>query len=240
MSAPLPAAHRGLPTGELRVARVSKHPTFALGPGRRHVVWVQGCALRCAGCVVPESHDVDAGDRTTPVELSKRLLAMSPVDGVTLTGGEPFIQARGLLELVRRLRVARPVWTFMSYSGYREPVLESRGTADQRALLAELDLLVDGPYVERRAEPLRWRGSSNQQIRVRTPAGARAMAGLDDYSQGVEIELGADGTFAWTGVPPDGFRAALDAALERAGLVVERVPAGASSCTNDDRKEPEP
>lgn len=219
---PLPATHLGSGTDSLRVARIADR-TRVLGPGERRVVWVQGCALRCRGCVVPESHALDGGSAMTPEALAGRLVGPPGGDGVTFSGGEPFLQARGLAHTIRLLRRVRPDWTFMSYSGYRLETIVHRGSADQRALLEQLDLLVDGPFVQRLAASLRWRGSSNQRIHARTPAGVRAMAGLDDAGQGIEAEFGSDGTFAWTGVPPDGFRAALDAAFARARLVVEHT-----------------
>lgn len=219
----LPTRHRSAPGSTLRIARIADR-TSVLGPGSRSVVWVQGCALRCPGCVVPESHAIDAGTAMTPRSLADRLLEADSADGVTFSGGEPFLQARGLAETIALLRAERPDWTFMSYSGYREEVMDQRGTYDQCALLSQLDLLIDGPFVRRLATSARWRGSSNQRIVVRTAAGERQMAGLDDSSQGIELEIATDGSFAWTGVAPDGFRAAFDGALARAGAVVTRVP----------------
>jgi anaerobic ribonucleoside-triphosphate reductase activating protein len=214
-----PVRHHGASTDVIRVARVEDE-TLVLGPGERSVVWVQGCALRCRGCIVPESHALDGGTSMAPRELADRLLAAGAADGVTFSGGEPFLQPRGLTETVSLLRAERRDWTFMSYSGYRLEALEQRGSADQRAFLALLDLLVDGPYIERMAASVRWRGSANQRIHALTGAGERQMAGLDDSSQGIEIAIGVDGRFAWTGVPPAGFRDALDAAFARTGTVV--------------------
>ena len=184
------------------------------------MAWVQGCALRCPGCVVPESHARDSGaPLMTPEALVARLLDGPPVSGVTFSGGEPLLQARGLASAVRLMRAKRPDWTFMSYSGYRLGVLLSRGTADQIALLEQLDLLVDGPFNRRLAAPLRWRGSANQRVLALTARGAASLRGLDDSPDGVEISIDTRGQLTWTGVPPDGFRQALDDAIARAGLI---------------------
>ncbi|MDQ8043074.1 MAG: 4Fe-4S single cluster domain-containing protein [Solirubrobacteraceae bacterium] len=205
----LPARHRGSddPT-TVKLARIEPL-THALGPGARVVGWVQGCALACEGCVVPESHAT--GGEPWPVdELAARILALpGDRDGLTLSGGEPMLQAPALLQLVRRLRAERPTWTFMSYTGYLRSVLERRGSEGQRALLGELDLLVDGPFVARRAEGTTlWRGSSNQRIHALTPAGRRALQGYDLDRPGITEYVLDDGALRWTGIPPAGFRTA--------------------------------
>jgi anaerobic ribonucleoside-triphosphate reductase activating protein len=214
---PLPARHRPDPGRELRVARVEEF-TEVLGPGARSVAWLQGCELRCRGCVVPESHP-RGGDTVAPEILAQALLAHPEVHGTTFSGGEPFLQSRGLVEVARLLRTSRPDWTLMSYTGYRLETLVRRGAPSQRALLAELDILVDGPFLEGRAAMLRWRGSSNQRLLALSERGAAALAGLDDSWAGLEITVGSDGGLAWTGVPPLHFRDALDQALLDAGLV---------------------
>jgi anaerobic ribonucleoside-triphosphate reductase activating protein len=232
---PLPVAHRSSERLTLNVARIA-HGCEVLGPGTRRVMWVQGCALRCAGCVVPESHALAGGRVLSPEQAASELLAGPPADGVTFSGGEPFLQARALAQTVRLLRAARPAWSFMSYSGYRLQVIAARGCQHQRALLDELDLLVDGPFVRGLAGDLRWRGSSNQRIWPLTARGRRQIEGLDDRSAGVEIELLADGALNWAGVPPDGFRATLDAAIAHAGLQLPN-PDGAMNASPRDRRD---
>jgi len=214
---PLAAAHRSRDTELLDIARIADR-TEVLGPGVRSVVWVQGCALRCRGCVVPESHAFDTGKPLTPAALADRLVRGHDSDGVVFSGGEPFLQARGLAATIALLRRRRPQWTYVSYSGYRIETLRARGTPDQRTLLSELDLLIDGPYVRSLAGDLLWRGSSNQRLHALTPEGARAVAGRGDRSAGVELTLDDEGRLAWNGVAPPDFRARLDAALARSGL----------------------
>src|SRR5690349_12278710 len=207
----LPPAHRDLPARDVvRVARVADHVDGLLGPGDRSVVWVQGCALRCAGCVVPESHDRSSGVPMAIDELADRLLAVAR-DGVTFSGGEPFLQAGALAEVSARLRAERPDLSLMSYTGYALGVLRTRGTPSQRALLEQLDLLVDGPFVQRRQGSFLWRGSGNQRIRVLTDRHRAELAGRPDVSAGVELELGEGGELTWHGVPPAGFVATLHA-----------------------------
>ncbi|BCJ74590.1 hypothetical protein CS0771_41340 [Catellatospora sp. IY07-71] len=189
------------------------HPAAdVLGPGRRYVVWVQGCPLDCAGCVSPQWIP-DEGGTDLGVEELAATIAESAVDGLTLSGGEPFAQAEALVELVAAVRRRRDL-SVMSYTGFVLERLRSHGTAAQRALLGMLDILVDGPYVRRLHADLRWRGSSNQRVHLLTGRHAD-LAGLADESQGLQLEVADDGGLRWIGVPviPD-FRQRLEARLD--------------------------
>ncbi|MFT4036397.1 MAG: 4Fe-4S single cluster domain-containing protein [Patulibacter sp.] len=210
----LPVRHRDDPAAAgLRVARVAAR-TCQLGPGARAVVWVQGCALRCAGCVVPESH-ARGGQKRTVDDIAERLLSFDAVlDGLTISGGEPMLQAAQLLPLIAVLRQNRPAWTAMLYTGYRLELLRSRGTETQRALLDAVDIVVDGPFVQRLSEPrVRWRGSANQRIHAVSVAGSRALEPYDlDEPSGWEM-TSVGGVISWTGIPPAGLRDAEQALL---------------------------
>lgn len=181
-----------------------------LGPGARAVIWVQGCPFRCPGCVVPESLPFEGGDLVPTDELTERVLALPDIEGVTLSGGEPFAQAGALARLSRAVRERG--LTVMSYTGYTLEALAARGTAEQHELLRQLDVLVDGPYVAARHTDKRWRGSDNQRVLFLTPRYREWAARLDDRGRWIEFEVEADGV-AWMGIPPPGFRAAFEGAL---------------------------
>jgi anaerobic ribonucleoside-triphosphate reductase activating protein len=192
-----------------------------LGPGRRAVIWVQGCPLRCRGCVAPETLPF-AGGETRPVpELADWLVGLTDIEGVTLSGGEPFSQAGPLAELLDAVRASRPGFTAMSYSGFRFEALH-RGTPAERALLDRLDLLVDGPYVEARHADLLWRGSTNQRLLPLTERYAEVTARADSSGAGIEVSVGGDGSFSWAGVPATpGFRAHVEERLRAQGYAVD-------------------
>lgn len=205
-------------TAAVSVARKLDSCT-ALGPGRRAVLWVQGCPLRCRGCVAAETLPFDGGTPATVGELAQWLGALPDIEGVTLSGGEPFAQAAALAALLDAVRERRPDFGAMAYSGFRHEAL-TRGTSGQRALLARLDLLIDGPYVAARHAPLLWRGSSNQRIHLLTDRYA-ALRDRLDTTAGIEFSIPADGTLTWAGVPPvPGFRAALEAGLDARGFTL--------------------
>jgi anaerobic ribonucleoside-triphosphate reductase activating protein len=218
----LPQRHRDSGESVIRLAR-TEPLTTVLGPGGRRVVWTQGCSLRCAGCLVPESHELNAGSIVTPEELAASILDGPCVAGVTFSGGEPSRHSVGLTQVIQQLRLRRPEWTFMAYTGFRLEVLQSRGTPNQRAFLDELDILVDGPFVASLARSERWRGSINQRVHGLTAAGRAAIAQTVD--KGSEFEITVErGTFRTHGVSPNGFRDATDDALRRHGIVPVRRP----------------
>jgi anaerobic ribonucleoside-triphosphate reductase activating protein len=204
----------------IMVSRISDR-TAVLGPGIRAAVWVRGCPLRCAGCVSPEDLPFDGGTAMTVAALADRLNALPPdVAGVTFSGGEPMAQAAALAQLVGSLRVTRD-WSVMSYTGYTIEHLRRHGDAGQLALLACLDLLVDGPYLAARHASLAWRGSANQRLHFLSP---RHQPPDPDTSAGLEFHLNAT-TVSWTGVPPvAGFRTRFESLMAAEGvpLAVEK------------------
>lgn len=202
----------------LSVARTLDRCTV-LGPGNRAVIWVQGCPLRCPGCVAAETLPFEGGTSRTVAELADWLCALGDIEGVTYSGGEPFSQAAGLAELLDAVRERRPDFGAMAYSGFRHEALR-RGGPDRIALLERLDLLVDGPYVAARHGSLRWRGSDNQRL---IPLTDRYTRFLDepDTTAGIELSVQPGGSMSWSGVPPTpGFRRRLEERLAARGFVL--------------------
>lgn len=205
-------------TTRLSIARTLDRCSV-LGPGSRAVVWVQGCPLRCQGCVAAETLPFEGGTSRTVAELSDWLVPLDGIEGVTFSGGEPFSQAGGLAELLDAVRERRPDFGAMAYSGLRHEALR-RGGPDRLALLERLDLLVDGPYIAARHGSLRWRGSDNQRLIPLTDRYTRDLA-EPDTTAGIDLSVDADGSLSWAGVPPTtGFREGLERRLAARGFVL--------------------
>lgn len=185
--------------GTIRLAQLIER-THTLGPGRRTGVWVQGCPLRCRGCITPQFLPETGGWAKTIADLAAEILAVEDSEGLTFSGGEPFAQAGPLADLVDEVRRRRDL-SVMSYTGYRLEHLRDHGEADQRRLLDRLDLLVDGPYLPERHAALRWRGSSNQRLHVLTERHAHLLDEPDE-SAGIETVVRHDGSIDVIGVPP--------------------------------------
>ena len=133
------------------------------GPGFRFVCFTQGCPHHCPGCHNPDSHDASGGTEMTSDEVIAQMLSNPLTDGLTLSGGEPFMQAEDCLTIAQTAhKNGLNVW---SYSGWTFEQLYSEGTDAQKALLRELDVLVDGPFLlDERSLTLNWRGSRNQRV----------------------------------------------------------------------------
>ena len=131
------------------------------GPGFRTSIYCAGCNHQCPGCHNPQSWDFRGGQEMS-VEQIMRVIEADPFTrGVTFSGGDPMYQAAGFAELARQIhrRTQKDIWCYTGFT------FESLIHDDQRELLAELDVLVDGPFVEKFSDPdLLFRGSYNQRI----------------------------------------------------------------------------
>ena len=133
------------------------------GPGLRFTVFTQGCPHRCPGCHNPDTHDPAGGREAAVEELAEKLLSNPLTDGLTLSGGEPFCQAA---ECARLAAIAREkglnVWVYTGYTYERLIAGEVPGAME---LLAQTDVLVDGPFVEaQKSYAALFRGSTNQRL----------------------------------------------------------------------------
>lgn len=143
------------------------------GPGIRFAVFTQGCKHNCPGCHNPEAQPFDGGRVVELAALYTKIEENPLLSGITLSGGEPFEQAASLLEMVRWAKdKGLNVW---AYSGYLwEELISGKPTEDAKALLQEVDVLVDGRFVQAEASyTLKWRGSANQRI-INVPASLAA------------------------------------------------------------------
>ncbi len=149
---------------ELRLAGVIRE-SIVDGPGWRFVVFVQGCPHHCLGCQNPQTHSFDEGYITTVENIVNAVKEDGLLTGVTLSGGEPFTQAKPLTVLAREIR--KLGLDVMAFSGYTYEELINGATEENGwlELLSELSLLIDGRFVEsQKSLELRFRGSRNQRI----------------------------------------------------------------------------
>ena len=143
------------------------------GPGIRFTTFCQGCPHHCPGCQNPETWPFEGGFEVTPEDVVEHVKRNPLTRGVTFSGGEPFAQAAAHAELARQLKAAG--YEVASYTGYTFEQLLA-GSEAQRALLAALDTLIDGPFVREECSlELRFRGSRNQRI-LNVPASLAAAA----------------------------------------------------------------
>ncbi len=147
-------------------------PVHSLGPGRRVVLWTQGCGKHCEGCISPELKEKKK-EKDIPVEfLAKVILEAAEkncCEGLTVSGGDPFEQPEELLKLLRSVRnVFREI---MVYTGFLYEQIETGQCGEAaKEVLAYIDVLIDGPYMKEKNIPEAvLRGSENQRILYLNP-----------------------------------------------------------------------
>ena len=204
-------------------------PVTVLGPGRRIGLWVQGCSIRCKGCVSQDTWPADATKAIAVRDLlawCKRTTA-GKLDGVTISGGEPFDQPAGLAALLDGLdcwrRAAALDFDILCYSGYPLKTLER----DRRPLLDRLDAIVPEPYADALSLGNVWRGSSNQPL---VPLSARGRARYAEFvempasAEGKRMQIAIEGGRVWMiGIPERGDMARIEALCASRGLTLEHV-----------------
>lgn len=135
------------------------------GPGLRMVIFAQGCTHNCPGCHNPQSHDFSGGYEISIGEIMDMVRDNSLLDGITLSGGDPFEQAENFAILAKLAKLEG--YHVTTYTGYTfeqlvTPEIAGTGWSD---LLLHTDLLVDGPFIARvKNGLLKFRGSENQRL----------------------------------------------------------------------------
>lgn len=147
---------------KLRIAGIV-NDSIVDGPGLRLTVFFQGCPHCCPGCHNPQTHDMEGGRETDTAELIALMDNNPLLDGLTLSGGEPFIQPEAALVLARAAKArGLNIWAYTG-AAY-EALLEKHDVATD-ALLTICDVLVDGPFIlVQRSLDLSFRGSRNQRL----------------------------------------------------------------------------
>jgi len=167
------------------------------GPGSRAVVWLQGCLRECPGCFNPSSWSFEINHLISVEQLAEKILSNSQNQGVTFSGGEPFWQAPALVELAKKVKAAG--LNVMSFTGFTLEELRSPDApARSQELLAQLDLLIDAPFVESLAihSPDSPVSLHNQRVHIFNPALQDRITWASDR---VEIHVLKDGSRIITG-----------------------------------------
>jgi len=148
----------------LRIAGII-HDSIVDGPGLRFAVFAQGCDLRCEGCHNPDVWESNGGKEIQVGEIIAQMRDNPLTDGLTLTGGEPFMQAADCVQLAAAAREdGLNVWVFSGHT-YEELLDRASYEPELMELLKLADVLVDGRFIiSKRTLLLKWRGSKNQRI----------------------------------------------------------------------------
>lgn len=137
------------------------------GLGWRAVLFVSGCPHHCPGCQNAIAQDYNYGTDFDKQTIIDKICSNSILKGVTISGGEPLCKENigEVVEFIKDIKKVRPNFNVWCYSGYTIEELRSRDDETTKEALNEIDVLVDGRFIQEKKDPtLRFRGSSNQRI----------------------------------------------------------------------------
>ncbi len=143
--------------------------TRSLGPGWRTVIWVQGCPFHCPGCYSPDWTPDKPAQFYTPEDLFSKAISDRRIEGITISGGEPFNQSQELEKFLHIVR-ERTSLNVICFSGFTFRQLIQHPSKSVHAMLHLINVLIDGAYIREKSTDLGLRGSTNQKIYHLTPA----------------------------------------------------------------------
>lgn len=151
---------------KIRLSSPLSFDSIVDGPGLRMVIWTQGCIHNCNECHNPQTHDLNGGYEIDANEIIDSIKKLRLQRGITLSGGEPFLQQEALEVIAKEAKNTNlDVW---AYTGFTfEQLLDKKNPHyfKNLNLLKQIDILIDGKFIyDKRDISLRFRGSSNQRI----------------------------------------------------------------------------
>jgi anaerobic ribonucleoside-triphosphate reductase activating protein len=142
----------------LKISHMEESSTL-LGPYERFIIWVHGCCFDCEGCVAENTKN--GAYEEVKTDGLARWIASSPCEGITVSGGEPFLQAKALADLIGKIKKHRDIGVIV-YSGFT--LEEIKQDKEKIPFLSCIDVLIDGRYVKALDDNRAYVGSSNQVI----------------------------------------------------------------------------
>lgn len=131
------------------------------GPGTRSVVWFQGCKFDCRGCFNQPVRERRENKVLTVKEVLERL-PLDKIEGVTISGGEPFLQIDQLYQLA--VEIKKRGLSLIIYTGYILSELLQINNINIQEILKLTDILIDGPFIKGVDAVHPWTGSGNQKL----------------------------------------------------------------------------
>jgi anaerobic ribonucleoside-triphosphate reductase activating protein len=160
--------------------------TRELGPGNRYVIWVQGCPFNCKGCITPEGIPIVKNNLIEIDHIISAICQNDRITGITISGGEPFMQASRLVRILKAVKSIRPELDVVMFSGF---VLKELDWIEAMELLELIDVLIDGKYVEKLNDNKGLRGSSNQRVNYITERLKNHKGYFEERERSVEIHV---------------------------------------------------
>ncbi|MDR2756422.1 MAG: radical SAM protein [Planctomycetaceae bacterium] len=203
----------------LRVAR-KKDFCNVLGPGTRSVIWFHGCTRQCPGCIAGTMNEITEYETFHPEQLANWVKCHNTIEGITLSGGEPFQQPLNELTTFLMLVKQNTNLSVLCYTGYCYEELNKKESAIP--VLQFIDVLIDGEYRQNEDFGQRWRGSENQQFHFLTKQYKNQKNEWNTaVERQIEIELDINGNLLISGVPSKDFINKLTTELQKREVNVD-------------------
>ena len=170
---------------KVRIHKIIKN-TKVEGPKTRYCIWFQGCSRHCKNCWAKATWDFNSGTEYEIEDILKDILNTKNIDGVTFLGGEPFEQAEALEFLCTKVKEAG--LSVVCFTGNSLENLKNTHTN----ILKNIDLLIDGEYIEEEKDYSRpWVGSKNQNYHFLTDRFDKNI--INKYKNKIEINIDKNG-----------------------------------------------
>lgn len=174
---------------KIRLAAYLQPDSIVDGEGIRTVIWTQGCPHNCLGCHNPETHDINGGVLVALEEVYKIIDELEGQNGITFSGGDPFIQPKECCEIAKYAK--KKGYNIWSYTGYtfEQLLILSEKKPEILNFLKEIDVLVDGKFeLSKKSYIFKFRGSSNQRIiDVKESLKKKKVVLLDKYQEDISV-----------------------------------------------------
>ena len=175
---------------------------YVLGPGKRFVIWYQGCLKNCRNCINQDGRKLEGGIFYSNNELLELIMNEKELTGVTLSGGEPFIQFDEVFRLIKVIKENTDL-DIIIYTGYKlNDLIKKYGNE----FCEYIDILIDGEYIEELDHGEELRGSSNQKIHFLSNKYKKAVLKLaESQKREIQFDILGNNELFMIGIPPKGF-----------------------------------
>lgn len=176
--------------------------TRSLGPGRRFALWVQGCPFNCPNCIAPDWIPFRVAKVMSIKAMADVIVHSEWLDGISISGGEPMMQAGRLAKLLDLVKSERPHLDVIVFTGFKKKQLVWE---EAQTLLARIDVLIDGLYVDHLNDNKGLRGSNNQAVHFLTDKLRDQQDYFTEKPRTLEFHVKDDGVLM-VGVPGQNFK----------------------------------
>ena len=174
-----------------------------LGPGKRFIIWVQGCPFNCANCIAKEFIPFEKANVLYVEQLAKIIISQKEINGITISGGEPMMQAENLAKLLYIVLSERPKLDVIVFTGFEmQKINNLRFT---KKFIDYIDVLITGLYVDSLNDGKGMKGSINQKTLFLTDKLIEQKKYFENYSRNLEMHVRED-NYLVIGIPKKDFK----------------------------------